>query len=220
MKKILLLLCFCFYSIFANAQGKDPLVSISSPNWQTLYIGIDNFLYISVAGYSSESVKVSMTGGKIKRDYNTVNEYVVNPDAGTETADIVISLKTKSGDKKISTEKYRVAQLPAPIIKIGSLDGGKINANQFASVASIYAESPVFTQNVHYTVTEYYYMIVQQSGTIKSFTERVVGNSVSPGLRERLLNMKPGDKFIIYDASINIDGKFIQDKQATVFTIR
>ena len=219
MKKILLL-CFCFVSVFVNAQGKDPLVSISSPNWQTLYIGIDNFLYISVAGYSSESVTVSMTGGKIKRDYNTVNEYVVNPDAGAETADIVISLKTKSGVRKISTDKYRVAQLPSPIIKIGAFDGGKINANQFASVESIYAESPVFTQNVHYTVTEYNYMIVQQNGAIKSFTDRVVGNSVTPDLKQRLLTMRPGDKFIIYDASINLDGKFIQNKQATVFTIR
>ena len=219
MKKFLLLF-FSFSVILANAQSKDPVVSISSPNWQTVYISIDNFLYISVAGYSSESVTVSMTGGKIKRDYNTVNEYVVNPNADAETADIIISVKTSSGIKKIATEKYRVAKLPSPVLKIGGFDGGKIAATDFSSVTNIYAESPVFLQNAHYVVGDYYYTIVVQNGATKSFSDRVIGNSVTPELRERLLHLRPGDKFIIYDASITLDGKQVACKQATVFTIK
>jgi len=219
MKKLLLLFSLLLTQ-WGFAQVKEPIVSINSPNWQTFYTGIENYVYIKVCGYSSEAIVVSVDAGKIKKAPHTFNEYIVYPPTDVSTIDLIVSVRIGNTLKKLSTEKYRVAALPPPVIKIGAYEGGKISMAQLLARNTVYAESPVFTQNVHYEVREFTYTIIPNNSSFKPITERVIGNTFTPAMMDWIATMKMGDKLIISDASIFLDDKIVPFKQTCIFTLK
>lgn len=59
---------FGFLFILAGTSGYTQTLSVSAPKMNVLYIGVDNPVLISSEGISSKILKVSISGGKLKKN--------------------------------------------------------------------------------------------------------------------------------------------------------
>ena len=100
---VIALLSFSFFSCSRPfAQTQEPYVVISADRMNVLYVGIDNSVSISVAGYPPGKIVVTTTG--IKKWEGSDGKYIAYPmdSISFKEATITVAVKMPNGTTKMA----------------------------------------------------------------------------------------------------------------------
>lgn len=144
-------LCFflfqMFFSVLLYGQKKDD-ISVSMDDLNALYIGIDNYLTIAIAGVPAENLNVKISTGSIEGERG---KYVANVyKQGLATIEIF------NGEKLLGTRVLKCLFIPSPVPYLGSLTGETNSKREdLISTGCITAEIPNFLLNFKFRITSF-----------------------------------------------------------------
>ncbi len=176
-------------------QVIKPFGSVSAEKMNAIYIGVDNPITVSAAGYTPDKVDASTSFGaltKVSAGHYTIK--VDNLGSGTTS----ISLNGKSADGKVNSVgafPFRIKRIPDPIAEIGGFSGGKMPATNFKAQAGISAVLKDFLFDCTFKVTKYdcYYTAKRQDTKIAT---GISSNMFNDQIKGWVGSAKPGDQFI------------------------
>ena len=158
-----------------------------------LYIGLDNPISISVAGYSPNDIIASMSGGSLTRSGKGYIAKVTT--AGKAT--ISVSVKVKDGSTRpMGSNEYRVKSVPKPESMFGTLESGSAPAAALLAQNTIRAVLPNFVfEGVNFTVTKYAALYVPKRGNAEAVSG--AGAAITQQLKMFITKAKRGDKVLV-----------------------
>ncbi len=107
-------------------------VAVSADKMNVFYIGVDNPITVSAAGVSSNSVRVSGSGGGIQVRGRGSN-YNVTVSRPNETARISVS-----GDgKSLGSFEFRVKRIPDPVARLSNKSNGIMGSGEFRAQGGV-----------------------------------------------------------------------------------
>jgi gliding motility-associated protein GldM len=117
-----------------------------------MYVGLDNPVTVSAAGYNMEDVSASFPGNPVVTSAGK-GKYIVKP-----TAPGLITATVNAGGKTIHTLPIKVKYVPAPVAKVGGRNGGAMPAAQYRVQKGVEAalenfEFPVRAQVVSFDLS-------------------------------------------------------------------
>jgi len=149
--KITLFRCFAlFFILFCNLlySQKNGDVSISMNDLNALYIGVDNFLTIAMAGVYSENLTVKISNGSIE---GKGGKYVAKVyKRGVTTIEVF------NKGELAEVMEFKCLFIPSPVPYLGNLTGDTNSKREdLISAGCISAEIPNFLLNLRFNVTSF-----------------------------------------------------------------
>lgn len=188
--------------------------SMQLDKMNVFYIGVDNPVTVTAAGYSVEDVSLqasncSISGSKghfvIKDLKNPDPKFVVN-----------IMAKTKEGPvKKVGDMPIRVKRIPSPIAMLGGKPGGVMGASLFRVQIAPAAVLENFDFDAKFQIISFSYTRLPKKGgdLIGPYVIanrggcRLQGQGANPNIEKDMLNARAGDKVFLDDIkAIGPDG--------------
>jgi gliding motility-associated protein GldM len=160
-----------------NVMAGQAVVSPTAMN--VLYVGLDNPLAISAAGFTADKVKPSCIGCIVHKLRN--GEYVARVEGGTE-ATVRVGVTQQDGTvKQVGTQLFRVKYVPDPVATVGGrYKGGTIPAHIMKVQRGLIAdlENFVFKMNFDVVSFEMSYLpkgetILQDKSRSPAFTDKM-----------------------------------------------
>lgn len=107
-------------------------VAVSADKMNVFYIGVENPITVSAAGVSSNSVRVSGSGGGIQVR-GSGSKYVVTVSRPNEDARISVS-----GDgKSLGSFDFRVKRIPDPVARLSNKSNGIMGSGEFRAQGGV-----------------------------------------------------------------------------------
>jgi len=182
------------YPFKADYQAFQGGATISADAMNVLYIGLENPISISAAGYSPEDVVASMSGGSLVRGAKgTYIASVTTPGR----ANISVSVKMKDNTvRPMGSKEYRIKAVPKPESMFGALESGSYPAAALLGQNSITATLPNFVfEGVKFNVTKYACAYVPRRGNAEFFSG--TGAAITGQLKGAISKAKRGDKVLV-----------------------
>lgn len=165
-----------YYPFDYSYMVAAPFSAVGADNMNVMYVGVDNPITASAAGFAPSDllVKVSGCGANIKQGVS--GKYIINA-ATTGTCLLTVSAKTKDGIKQQGPPKvFRVKAIPPPVAKINgkpvlsTLEYKLSDLNTFNSLGAVCIgfEFPINAVIKEATITGYNRNGELQTETIKS----------------------------------------------------
>ncbi|MBK7869449.1 MAG: gliding motility protein GldM [Saprospiraceae bacterium] len=189
-------------------------VAVAADKMNVFYIGVDNPVSVSAAGISSNSLRVSGSGGGIRM--NKVNEGKYNVTV-SEPGEAVI---TVAGEGLTSTRfNFRVKRIPDPVPMLGRSKGGGMGNGEFKAQDGLLTVLENFDFEARCEVQSYTLVyIAKREDAVDSDNSGPRYNSASRRLVDRA---KPGDTYYFRDIKARCPGdKAGRDIGTIVFQIR
>jgi len=182
------------YKFETEYQVFKGSATISADKMNVVYIGLDNPISVSVPGFPPSALQVSCTGASLT---GSAGKYVLKPVDNKDVKECVIKVSVKDGNK-VSTmgqASYRIKMVPAPKVKLGTLEGGKKSKVELSvqNVLAAVLENFVF-EGVKWDVTEYSYYYVSKAGGSSGFKEaKISGKVIDGALKNYISTGRAGD---------------------------
>ena len=138
------------YDVKASYEVGAPSLVVSATKMNAMYRGLPNPIEVSVAGVSPSDLIVSCTGGNMTRGSNG---YVVNPSSAKEIS-IGVSAKTDGKTHSFGSKKFRVYDVPDPVVTVVGSNKGNITRNSVNNF-EVKAELKNFVFDVSFQVTSF-----------------------------------------------------------------
>ncbi len=127
-----------------------PSAVISPTKMNVLYIGVDNPIDISVAGFSADKISAGISSGSLSRKGGS--SYIARVRRAGKCR-ISVSATDDNGNKRsMGSQEFRVKRVPDPVAKIANHKGGKIKKNILLSQAGIKADMENFDFDLKFRV--------------------------------------------------------------------
>ncbi|MFT4758464.1 MAG: hypothetical protein ACI9XO_000876 [Paraglaciecola sp.] len=105
--------------------------TVSADKMNVFYIGVDNPVSVTVAGVSSNEIKVSGSGISMKKAGN--GKYMVTASKPTDDAKITVS----GGGLPATNFGFRVKRIPDPVARLSKSSGGAMGNGQFKAQGGV-----------------------------------------------------------------------------------
>jgi gliding motility-associated protein GldM len=181
------------YTVFSGAS------TVSASKMNMLYIGLDNPIDVSAAGFTPAQTFVKVSGGGSLKELSP-GHYTFKPDGSMQdiTATCFVRLKDGGVREMGQPQKYRIRKVPKPEILFGTNPGPyPISAGEVSIVKRInagFGEAFPY-QGLNLSVKKYTIRIMPKTG--QAYMETVTGNLLSHYALERLKSVHSGDLIII-----------------------
>ncbi len=181
--------------------------SLQLDKMNVFYIGVDNPVTVSAAGYSLEDVYLEMPEAEIKQDAErgkgTYNIRVTKP-SGPQGVKVAIMAKTPSGAKEVGSLPVRIKYIPDPIAQVGGQAGGYMSAAKFRPQIGPAAVLLNFEFDARYIVVEFSYSVMKRrdpdiKGPYKVVNPRGAVFTSNQDIMRLQADLKPGDRVFIDD---------------------
>lgn len=169
-----------FLILFCNLLygQKSENVSISMNDLNALYIGVDNFLTIAIAGVPSENVTVKISPGSIEGKNGKYLAKVYKRGAAT--------IEVFNRGELAEVMELKCLFIPSPVPYLGNLTGDTNSKREdLISAGCISAEIPNFLLNLKFNVTSFS-MVVSLINQDRSITNVKMLNSHNGCLTEEM----------------------------------
>lgn len=138
--------------------------SMQIDKMNVFYIGVDNPVTVSAAGYSLEDVSIAVPGATITPGA-TKGQYTIRVSTpGKIMTDI--NAKTATGTKRVGGMEIRVKYIPDPVARIGGKSGGGMPSNIFKSQLGIVAALDGFDFDARFKVTAFDFSLLPKRGEL------------------------------------------------------
>ena len=193
--------------------SRPSSATISADKMNVVYAGLDNPISVTVEGITSDKVTASASNGVLKKIGN--GKFVLTPGMGKEV--VITATGTMPDGKSISSKQvFRVKTIPRPRGTIRGTPEAKGSANNLA-ISDIGAMLEDFDFDVKLRVTEYTIVYPGMA------SDRVTGGGKLPeSAKSKIERLRPGDRVIITNMKVKMDGVNLPIKDATpaTFTIQ
>ncbi len=187
-----------WYPFREEYQVAQGAVVVSPEKMNVLYIGVDNPIAVSVAGFQSEDVQPRLQGVSGRLDPRGEGKYYAKiGNARPGDAKISVSVKMKNGKTRhMGSQKFRIKRVPDPIATVGGkFKGGKVPASSFTAQQGVIAKLEDFVYDLRFEVVSFSMTYIPQRGdALVVDTRRPTFNS---RMKQFLNQAKPGDRFFI-----------------------
>jgi len=193
--------------------SRPSSATISADKMNVVYAGLDNPISVTVEGITSDKVTASASNGVLKKIGN--GKFVLTPGMGKEV--VITATGTMPDGKAISSKQtFRVKVIPRPRGTIRGTPEAKGSANNLV-ISDIGAMLEDFDFDVKLRVTEYTIVYPGMA------SDRVTGGGKLPeSAKSKIERLRPGDRVIITNMKVKMDGVNLPIKDATpaTFTIQ
>ncbi len=180
------------YTTKGKYQGIKPFASVSADNMNVFYIGVENPVTVTAAGFTADKISASISAGTIT---GSNGKYTVTQTTTSQTgADVTVLGKDAKGAQTVVGKfNFRVKQIPNPIPKIGGQQGGSMSITSFRAQAGMQAALENFDFKCPFQITKFdcYYIAKRQDLKSTSCT----GAYFNDQLKTWAQGCKPGDIF-------------------------
>ncbi len=195
--------------------------SLQLDKMNVFYIGVDNPVTVTAAGYSVEDVSLNVPGATVTGPGK--GHYVIRT---TAPGDVNVEIKAKAkegGIKTVGTYKVRVKRIPDPQARLNNKTGGSMSANLFKAQIAPAAILDGFDFEARFQIVSFTFgMFPKGQDYIGPYTaENRSGTRFSDNkdIRKAMDRAKPGDRvFIESIKAVGPDGK-VRDLNSLVFTL-
>ncbi|MBL7719862.1 MAG: gliding motility protein GldM [Flavipsychrobacter sp.] len=172
--------------------------SIQLDKMNVFYIGVDNPVTISAAGYSLQDVFLSVEGADVKQG-SVPGHYDVVVDKQVDVEAKVIAKKTGGGQEPVGSMKVRVKRIPDPMPYVGTKNGGFMSSAEFKVQTGVTAKLLNFDFDTKFSVVGFEMSILpKRAELIGPFkVEKSSRFDANSQLAEARSRCKPGDKVFI-----------------------
>ena len=127
------------------------------------YIGVDNPITVTAAGYSLEDVSVGIDGAQLKNTGKGKYDVTVPMSLMGKEVTANIVAKTPTGNKSVGTMKVRVKRIPDPIAKVAGKSGTFVlPASTFRAQLGVAAVLENFDFATRFDIVSYEFSYVQR----------------------------------------------------------
>lgn len=127
-----------------------PSAVISPTKMNVLYIGVNNPIDISVAGFSADKVSAGISSGSLSRKGGS--SYIARVRKAGKCR-ISVSATDDNGNKRsMGSQEFRVKRVPNPVAKVGGKKGGKIPKNVLLAQGGVKADLENFDFDLKFIV--------------------------------------------------------------------
>jgi gliding motility-associated protein GldM len=178
-------------------------VVVSPTAMNVLYVGIDNPLDVSIPGFGSDRIRVSMkTGGSVDRGSvpnpkggNFPGEWKINPAPGTEgqVAQITVGAAEANGVvTPYGTRPFRIKPLPIPTSNFAGVSGdGSMDKATLVASTAVFANMIDFDFDLRYRVTEF-----RMTTTVKGYDDfdESKTRDLTPKMKTMISKLNKGER--------------------------
>jgi gliding motility-associated protein GldM len=185
--------------------------SLQLDKMNVFYVGLDNPVTISAAGYSMEDASLSIPGATVTST-GQLGHYMVRVTQPNTTLVGTVNAKTQAGAiKSLATLNIRVKSIPDPEAQIGGKHGGLMQAGAFKAQTGISAELKDFLfEGVRYQVVSYTMSMKPKKSPDVTTPITVPGAyfEANPQVKSMIGTVRTGDKVFFDDIiAVGPDGK-------------
>ena len=139
------------YFVDAKYEVGAPSLVVSATKMNAMYRGLNNPIEVSVAGVSPSDLQVSVQGGASSKV--SASEYNVKPSAAKE---VTVSVSSNAGghSQSFGSKKFRVYDVPDPVVSVVGAKNGNIKSSQAASM-EVVAELKDFVFDVSFKIKSF-----------------------------------------------------------------
>lgn len=201
---------FEYYPFESSYMVAAPFSAVGADNMNVMYIGVDNPISASAAGFAPTDLVVSVTGCGAKLRSNGAGKFIISA-ATTGTCLMTVSARTPQGLKQQGPAKiFRVKAIPPPVAKINGkpvLSTLNLSANEISTIGSFGAiclgfDFPVNPMIVEATISGY-----DNTGAIKDV--KLKSGVLDSEAKEILRKLKPGKKAFIEGIKVKINNQIV-----------
>ena len=183
-----------YYPFDFTYMVAPPFTAIAADNMNVFYVGVENPISVSSAGFAPSDLKVSVSGCGALMQANAGGKYTLK---ATSAGTCIVTVMAKvNGVYKPQGEpkKFRVKSIPPPVLKVGgklALGNLEFTRAGLQSIAGLAVESPGFDFPVSMIVKSFdltYY----KSGELKTITCNT--NSLSNDAKRALTELRIGQR--------------------------
>ncbi len=201
--------------------------SLQLDKMNVFYIGVDNPVTVSAAGYAVEDVYLQLPPGATQTGSNGHFAIRVTTPTTSFPVDIMAKSKNKDGAPvKVSTSIIRVKVIPNPVAKLLGKLGGPMSAGMFKAAVAPLAVMENFEFDTKFIVIEFKFsMLPKGSDYVPEILVKMpaggkgvkfMDNAQVASLQSKV---KPGDRVYLENIkAIGPDGK-VRDLGALIFTL-
>jgi gliding motility-associated protein GldM len=188
------------YPFQEEYQVSKPTATVSPTKMNVLYAGLANPISISVPGFSSRDIQVTMQNGRIEP---TTNGYLAYPVKVGEKAFISVSVTIDKVVKQMGSTEFRVKRVPDPVATVAGKKEGLILKNELMDEDGVFAEIPDFDFDMKFQVLSF---IVNIAGT-GGFEEKKAtqGGRFTQENKNAFKNLSRGQRLYIDDIQVKGD---------------
>jgi gliding motility-associated protein GldM len=171
-----------------------PFATVTPTKMNVFYIGVDNPVAVSAAGFRQQDLNVSMNNGTIT---SSGSGYIVRVQNQGET-NVTVSAK----GKQLASLPFRIKRIPDPIAKVGGKNGGTMPSAEMKVQQGLSAILENFDFDARFEVISYnvtYLPRKQDPATVS-----VTGPYFNAAVKQFQSTMKPGDT--VYFEEIRVKG--------------
>jgi gliding motility-associated protein GldM len=182
-------------------------VAISPSKMNVFYVGVDNPVEISAAGYNSNTMKTSMSGpggGTIRKAAD--GSFIVNvktPTKRNEYAKVNVS-----ADGLNTSKNFRVKRIPNPIPKVSNKKSGAISSGEFKLQRGVFPVLENFDFQAECTIEEFRLVRVPKRSDV--MVQMNKGGLYSPQSKAIVEKARAGDKYYFEDIKCKCPGDIRQ----------
>jgi len=181
-----------------------PSAVISPTKMNVLYIGVDNPIEVSVAGFPDEQVRTSIGGGGGSLRKVGSGKYIARVKKPGK-AIIRASVSSEEGkSRSMGQQEFRVKRVPDPVAKVAGKKGGLIRKNVLLAQTGVKADLENFDFDLKFNVTEF---VV--SATVQGFVvnKKTRGSRFSADQKNLIKQLRSQSKVYIEDVkAVGPDG--------------
>jgi gliding motility-associated protein GldM len=179
------------YPFHSSYRVAPPSISVSPDKMNVFYIGVDNPVTVSAAGFANEDLVVGGQGVSIVK---SGKGYVARPSPGAHDAAVSVSARTKSGTKSLGSVKFRLKPIPTPIGMVANKTGDdQMSKGEMGLVAAVFAKLDNFDFDLPFPVVSF--DLTTLSGNGLFITKSASGNLLNADMKALLKNAKGGGRY-------------------------
>ena len=182
-----------------------------------LYIGLDNPLAISAAGFTAHKIKPTIAGGSIRRDKKEGTYLAVVNKTGEATVHVNVTMDDGSS-KKVGSALFRVKRVPNPVATLGrTYESGKISAGKLKVQRGVVAELKDFVFDLRFHVVSYEMTYAAKGKDL--ITSRAKGAKFTTQMKSVLKRAKKGDFVFFQEIKVRGPDKLTRKLPSLVFEV-
>jgi len=199
-----------YYPFSYNYMVAAPFYAISADNMNVLYLGVDNPVSVSAAGFAPTDLQVKVNGCGASLKQSSAGKFIITA-TSTGTCSMIVYAKTTDGLKQQGIPKtFRVKSIPPPVAKINGkpvLTTLELSNNELSAFSSLAAVCLGFDFPVNAVVKQAKILAYDRNGNIVE--EVINGPTLSSKAKEIISNTRSGKRIFIEDIKVSINNQIV-----------
>ncbi len=191
-----------YYPFNYTYMVAPPFTAVAADNMNIFYVGVDNPVSVSSAGFAPSQLQVTVSGCGASVKPNNNGSYILQAKS-TGTCLVTVLAKTDKGFKPQGPPKvFRVKGIPPPVVKIGgklATSNLEFTKGEIQAMSGLAAESPGFMFPVTMVVKSFD-VEIKTGGEIK--TIQCSSNVLNAEAKRALSNLRPNQKVYIDNVKV------------------